>query len=941
MLVMGLRGACQVRAVTYSYNHGMEIELTPQAKSVYPVIRTNMDENQEIQQPQVAKDGFGPGSPDQEKDTPKSKNSTPEMQKKAQQAWQEYLRKKVQKGEAPSEQEMALIRKAVQRGELPISVGGGSGDGQFEHFDADKYKDTPLEDLARRLKQAGENNRVTQELRDEIQRRVNEIAGAGNEQLSNQFIGDVRKAMLEQNPSQAEQGSSQNGPETTDQLAADLEEFRKRKKERTNNPRSIQQVAETIIRDEGKDRWGRDGTFPLLDSQNRLNQANFVRWFRERMLYHHSANSRDYSLQLGNLVGIDNEFGSTISIYSMDRNRGQYFLDASSDTVLDTLANQLKNELWLFGVMRNHDLLYQEYMGSDSDLPKYLANIHTKEEMTQPGSLRTIVTMAKDFGREGDTSVGDAVRKGYEIYFYVSDFSELQKLLGANSVFFKKEGFINAFKIIEKKEKSDTSISRNAAGFIDKIFKGGVLDPAAFIEEMNPFNNQNKPELNKQVMREMVRQALAEKYGLEYGLDKSVQKKEVNGRTKPAERDFLRKDLEYAETWAWILTRWTGAAARNDTGSVGFDAMTKVMKPRDYRIRQSGEGRAGAFGNEYDLPIFKSLVSDFFNGITVEKRAEDEGKNITPFELFRALDEKEDEMNRLLSGRDEDALSQGELSQLHLLRDEKKRLFDRMNFEQSTQKAFLANHINRGFEVFHSSMGAEELRLEEIVKWDPFRGIILDRGKFEEQVKEKFLKPIRYAFSTYAQLDFGKMTRVQDGPVKPGQPPKYKEVTNAEKFFGPEVLSDLRPMADAYYKKKTGKHSLSLEEKQQGWQEFLSGEGRSLLWKRAAMARIAAHIKSHRQFGNGYAPFSQGMVNTFYQALESIRSIDLKERDEETEMMYDKRFLTEEDIQWLREKSGTTKRRLFIQDTVIKSGGYGLGKGLWEGAGLFVKDIFK
>lgn len=892
----------------------MENELTPRAQMKYSVKRI-MDENIEVRSNVPQKE--------EEKKNPKKPDALPEIQQKVQKEWEKFLREKAEKGEKITPEDQQRIINAIKKGEGPTVIGGGSGDGKFENFNADKYKNTPLEETAKKLKEAGLNNTVTQELVDEIQREANNVAGAGDEDLANEFIQDFGRIAQEKN-------SLQNGePETEEQRNArvnkELEQFTKRSKERTSNPRSIQQVALSIIRDEGEDRWGKDGTFPLLDSKNQLNQANFVRWFRERMMYHHLSNSRDYELRLGNLVGIVNEFGSTISIFSMDANRGQYFLDDSNGKVLDKLANQLKMELWLFGNMRNHDLIYQEYMGSDEKLPEFFARVHGKEEMTQSESLKTIMTMSKDYGVEGDTSVGDAVRKAYEIYFYASDFEELQKILGKDSIFFKKEGFENAFKIIEKKAGTDTTISEAGRNFIDKIFKDGVLNPKVFIEEMNPFNNQNKPEFNKSIIREMVRQAVSEKYGLEYGLNKSIEEVEINGKTKAPEREFLRKDLEYAEAWAWILTRWTGAGARNDTAAIGFDAFTKVMKLRDYRVRQSSEGRAGQFGNEYDLPVFKSLIQDFFNAVTVEKRPEDKGKNITPFELFRQLDAIEDDKS----------LSEEQK------KIEKKKISDRMNFEQFTQKAYLANHINRGFEIYHSTMGAEEMKLEEIVKWDPFRGIILDRGKFEEQIKEKFLKPIRYAFSTYAQLDFGKTERVLKKVPKGNDLPEYEEVTVAEKIFGPEVLKDLRPMAKERYKDKIKKGEMT---ERQAWQAFLSDSssegGRRLLWKRAAMARMAAHIKSHRQFANNYAPFSIGMVNTLYDALASIKSVEIDDEDETT-MNYAKRFLTKEDIDWIRKHSGTTQKRLFIQDVLFKSGGYGLAKGIWEGAGAFVKDIFK
>lgn len=904
-------------------------------------------------------------------------------QKLAARIWKKYFDAKKSKGEKVSQEELDYARKAIEKGRPPIQ--GGSGDGYFEKLNAEAYRGTSVADVARRLKEAGLNGEVTNELLQSLvaEAREKAISSVDQDQCNN-FVREVegiaqRKIIDEQ----AEQSQEEDGNLTEAQKRArnvaqepvrtrTIEELLQsrvnasleKKEGRSSNPRSIQEVALSIINDEGPDRWGPNGTYPLVeliydengepkyktnykgektpDPQIKLNEKNFVRWFRERMMYHHISNSRDESLQLGNLVGITSEFGSTINIFSMDKDRAQYFLDESTGTVMDKLANQLKMELWLFGNMRNYDLLYQKYMTSDSDLPKFLSQLHDKEEITQPQSLETIMTLPKDFGEDGDTSVGDGIRKAYEIYYYASDYNMLKKVLGADSVFFKREGFENALRIIEGLNPTD-AISESSQKIIDSVFDGENVKPEKFIKLMNPFNEKNKPEFTKKLIREMVKQVISKKYGIEYGL---TEMKVVDGKFDKEdvkERDLVRKDLEYAEAFAWVLTHWTGAAARNDTGAIGFDALTKTMKLREYRKGQSGVNRAAPFGNEYDLGVFKGLAVDFFNGVTVEKKLEDKGYNYTPFEIFRIMSDIEDDPS--------------------LSEDEKKRQkgiwSKRLNFEQYIQRSYSADHINRAFEVFQATIGAEEMRLEEIVKWDPFRGIILDRGKFEEQVKEKFLKPIRYAYRTYQQLDMGKMQRLQIGGFGPNDLPVYKDATTAETLFGPEVLRDIRPMAQNRYKnwdnamksqfedrlKQKGVDFGSLsedEKKQQIWQDYLSSQdGKDILWKRAAMAKIAAHIKSHREFGNGYTQFTAGMVEAFYEALESIKAMEIEEGEDDTDLSYAKRFFSKADIDWIRRRSGTTAGKLFMTDIMLKGVGWGATKGMWEGAGVIIKDIFK
>ena len=232
-----------------------------------------MDENIDAQESVPQKE--------EEKKVPKKPEASTEIQQKAQKQWEKFLREKTEKGEKMTPEDRQRVLAAIKKGEGPTIISGGSGDGKFENFDADKYKNTPFEDVARRLKEAGLNNTVTQELLDDIQRTVNTVGGAGNESLSNDFVEEFGKVQQMQNPQQPggrDQGAQKElTPEQ--QIAADvatsLRETETRRERNTTNPRSIQQVATIIIKDEGEDRWGKDGTFPLLDAENHINKANF------------------------------------------------------------------------------------------------------------------------------------------------------------------------------------------------------------------------------------------------------------------------------------------------------------------------------------------------------------------------------------------------------------------------------------------------------------------------------------------------------------------------------------------------------------------------------------------------------------------------------------------------------------------------------------------
>lgn len=729
------------------------------------------------------------------------------------------------------------------------------------------------------------------------------------------------------------------------------------KEGRRSTVRSIQEVALRIIADEGEDRWGVDGVFPLIDKEDNINQANFLRWVRERMMYYHDQDSTNFELNMFTSVGIQNEFGSKTPILTMVDNRAQFFKDSKTGKTLDELAIQVLNEVWLFGTSRNNDILYQFNMSNDEKLPEFLGRVHLKNEFTKGNHLQLVTSLAENYGEDGDTRVGDAVRRAYEIYYHISDYEKLEEILGKNSPLFIRSAYEDAFRIIERKNKGE-AISEEAKKLLDTMFdKNGGIIVGKFIEIMNPFNAQEKDEFHLKISREMMRQVLAHEYKLEYGLDYNMDNK-IGETTR---RSFLRMPLEYAELWGYTMTRWTGAGSNNDTANIGFDAFTKTMRTRGYRLRQSAATRAGQFGNEYNLGVMKGLTVDLFNAIRVEPTPGQEGPRLTPFEIMTKQSQVDAQIREVLKGRwiKSPELTDEERAQVNALTSEKKRLGDLLRFRQFTQNSYSSNHINRAFTVFHSLMGDKGLKLEEIVKWDPFRGLIYDRGQFEEQVKEGFLKPIRYAFSTYPGIDFGKLTREQIGTEKlpdGSTAPIYKTVTLAEKMFGPEVLSEIKKKAyqvhDRYIKTEEDKKRylknghLTEEGKQFAFSKFVSDEerggGRPYLWKYAARARIAKELLSHREFGNGYMYFNHMMAEKFILALESIKQVDLVGEDEDAEetiMKYGDQFFTHEDIEWIKNHCKLRRRDILLE--LGKEASYGLGKGIWEGFEEFFGRVFK
>ncbi len=687
----------------------------------------------------------------------------------------------------------------------------------------------------------------------------------------------------------------------------------------SNTPKSIQEVCQWIINSEG-DEWGPKGPNALLDQTDNLetanfNKANFLKWVRERMLFYDAFSPDDPGVNLLGSVGFETEF-RTIGLGTMINNKKQYFKDLKTGEVYDQFSEDIVNEIFLFNQSRNFDAAYRFRMWSDEDLPKFLAEMHQKSIFTSGSQLKTILKLSSDYGT-GDTKVGDTLRTGYEVYYHMSDFDKLQEILGENSSFFTRSGFENAYRLWQGKSK-DEEIPENYVKLFDSLFKKGKPVKNNFIKFVNVFNETGKKQSTVGLVREAIRLGLSEKYGLENGLEY-----DPSTESEKKKRSTRRKNLEYAERWAYSMARWTGAGARNDTDAIGYDAQTKAMKFQQYRIRQAKSERGGAFGNEYDLPILKNLTLDFFNGIFVEQD-EGEKRNFTPFEIFEKLDDFDNQILAIKKGRQDDDLSQEEKTRIEELAKKKNsEAFDRLKFKQFTELDYASNHLGRSWGIFHRMMGAEELDIDSIVKYEPFRGLVFDRGKFEDQVKEKFIKPIRYAFKTYSNIDYTKKMRVQDlAASKKAEMPVYKEVTVAEAMFGPAVLKD-------FYKRGT---------KEVDPNKLKDGKQITKLYKNVARSIMAAHIRAHRERFSGYSKMSREQVNMFYEALESITAVEVGEDEESIEK--GERFFSEHDIKWMREYSKTTNSRMFYTDVVPEIAG-GAISGAVKGFKDFWGGVFK
>ncbi|MBI5045263.1 MAG: hypothetical protein HZC02_05015 [Candidatus Levybacteria bacterium] len=614
----------------------------------------------------------------------------------------------------------------------------------------------------------------------------------------------------------------------------------------------------------------------------------------------------------------------------------------------------------------------------------FYLNPFTKTVWDQKSSLYWIMNMPQRFknvpegGRQGDSNAGRALNTAYLVYYNIADEKMLTSLLGENTSLLNREALKHAVKkqmveekmtlvngtVLDKDCLDRTKFTQSQVdAYINQVSDDDIvkyLSPENLLELngkkditdfINIFNQPQKSSRIQKVVRTIIQDELIKKYDLyvkdvdgNYVYETEIIK-DVDGKpTKDEYGNYRRREVKhkaadgsegervrkkdtttvsYANTFALSMARWTGAAARNDTFAVGFDAWSKLQNTEEYRAKQASPTRIGAFGNPKTLHMFKQLATDMMNGTMVM-----DGK--MSIEVL------------------EDMLSASEGSQ-----EDYYKASSQLVFADNTMRSFTVDHMNRVFAIYGQIMNTEEIKLEKFVKHDLLYGLQLERGAFEKALKENFFKPMRYAWSTYAGLDLSKMVRTHNPSYKEyrkrykeGDPRRdtdprcqpYMEVHLAEAMFGRELLD-----IEAFWHKEKDAEGNEIKDKDGhaivrkdikdikidaknwvdkiDWSKLASKEHKHMLWRRAAWGRIAAEIHAHRDRHSSDPKYNDWIYNEVIEALETIGDGVGGDEFNMQKSREQGKNLSEEEIQWMRKKAGITEgqimRRAFFMDLLL------------------------
>jgi len=765
-------------------------------------------------------------------------------------------------------------------------------------------------------------------------------------------------------------------------------------------PGNIRELALWIIATDDAKIWSPNGPYPLFtrsedetEEVEKINpetgrrekmevkkvifqEENFLKWVRNKMLELHYDNPNDPMSPLDK-VAIQTLF-RPVNLVEMKYNKQRYFSDPNTGQVLEHLYNEVINEAWLFGVRRNNDLAYKQVMTSDSNLFDRLVEINSRNDHTSGSTLANMLRMADEYSRDtdgkADNRVGDSLLIMNQIYRNLSDEKNLRNILPPDALVYTAKGFRDAVRAIkgmdfdeELTEYGNYRFEGEKIYHIDPQTKirtvifdenGKLTSDKALIKYLNFFPSANPEETSEVLVREIVKQTAAKIVGFHTGSDKAQYEKfkKRHGQDLSVEeyRKLSRINLEWAEINSWSEQRWSGVAARNDTNYRGYDAWTK-MYMQYYRERQSGSRTSGPIGNPEDMQIFRMLSPDMWLAIRTES-----GESVQ--EVFDNIHKVNIQLYSL--PKDENLTDEQKALKERLVQ-QKDALYDVLRFPRFTQSDWAANGIKRQSEVWHDVLDTEDIKFNEIIKRNDWGVLKFDRAKFEEIVKDTFIKKRRYAFSSNNAINYGALTRMRvrtavefnkDGTVKDGSEKyEYKDMYLAEAMFGDVVIGSIRrdwyagklkykaADEDGNEKEKrawTGDGEYNPKEKHGTFAGYLnSQDARTRILKNVCRAGLAAQLKAHRNRASVDDRWDAHTIRKFYQALRSMpQYIEDPATGKEIEIP-NSQFFSEEDIEWIRKHSNTTRWHLFREDALHSMGDIAV-EVLPAAFMIFIDDVF-
>lgn len=525
------------------------------------------------------------------------------------------------------------------------------------------------------------------------------------------------------------------------------------------------------------------GEFPLLNEDGSVNQQNFIRWVREKMVEQHEFDP-DSPINFFSAVSVENpNVYRQINLQTMTQNPGIYFKDKNGE-VLKELRDEVVNLAWLGGTVRNMDVQYRQEMSNDSRFADMLvglfkSNTFGKENTKGINTLASLFTMDEEYN-SGDMKLGTAMRSAYLMYYHITDPEKVRSLFPEDFTLYSKSEMEAVITKLRGDASEEEFLKEAGLEELWSFYENGQVAESKvkeFASLMNVFNPPTKNRTQTQVFRKLISRVAAKHAGLTLEKDGFVEVDERNA--------------DFPELMAYLMTYWTGAASRQDTTFAALNAFTKTEHFKGYLYKQADPSRAGGIGNARQIELLNKITVDPMLGILTTE-------NKTTLELLEKM--------QLISSK--------KLRDTYTEEDRKKELEEIRRTWVYGDKAwsqYAPQHVGNGFKEFHDRTTGKQVKFESFVHYEMSTGrYVYDTDKMISEVQEAIIKPTRYRWSTH-KIDYAFEQRVLkvEGDLpekktlldkfrwspkkhaakeKKSKVPEYETKTTAEAMFGPQVL---------------------------------------------------------------------------------------------------------------------------------------------------------
>ncbi len=744
------------------------------------------------------------------------------------------------------------------------------------------------------------------------------------------------------------------------------------------------------------EQFGVQGRYPVLQmevTKNKdgevkgryvVNQANFIRWIRSRMMYYQDKDEDELTNYLS-AVKLPKTM-RPVDLNELVDEKARYFTDEEGNEYNGLYAEMLSEVIALFH-LRNHDLEYEKAMGTGKELSEKLNELYFKSKLTkksfEKSYFNVLTTIPLDYnGEKSDDTFGGAVATLYLAYYNLGDFKELQKTLGPNSKFFTREGMLEAITEVYKEKNSGTFkshdmitfLGEDASGHFDKAFgaDGKIKDSKAFTNLVNYYSvAMSTSHILQDVVKQGLKDALRERY--------EFKSKEQNNKAKDKnEGEDIVDKASWEMVWlvAHSMMRFTGGAAKNDTKAQGYDYAKKWMDTEAYRRKMASVKRGNGAGNFHTVPMFKSVMVDLMRamnvteayaevkdqlGNTVYKQDKDGKRKAvtrkkTPLEIFQEINTekaRQKEGRRELEQAFEQAPENEKRKRQKALDDYDVRMAKvssqiagQLVFKENAMRDYAINHVSKSYLIYEQIMSAKEINFEKFTKYDTFRGITFDRSEFQKELQAGLLHPIRYLFQNYGDLNYNMPVRYNKFKGREGDEDKYEFETMplGEAMFGYELLNI--PEFRMNKKDKNGKDIKGRYEKDPSTGRYVIDynkvqNDKSTLYKQWVLMKLGADLWTHIDRHSTDPSYN---VSYYFNVLDALATIPGEVYGDDEKMrnvLVAKSYFSKKQIRWLRQMSGTTNYRLFWKAMLDDFGRHVDEPGLSQSFSLIISSIFR